>query len=96
MKALAVCKIYNPTIKPDLLVGGFPAMRADGCKFVREDYQRAVEETRVYATLIADDVNVEVFEPGYDEHNNRRMMPAPVAISLKSAGSKRHHTGPAV
>jgi len=94
MRALAICRIYNPNIETDKLVGGFPAMRADGCKFIVEDYQRAVKETRVHATLIADDVNVEVFEPGYDKHDERCPMPVHVAISLKSSDSRKHQAGP--
>ena len=69
MRALAICRIYNPFLKSAQLVWGFPTMKADGCRFVREDYQQAVKETRVYATLIAEDINVETFEPGYDEHD---------------------------
>ena len=69
-------------------------MRADGCKLIAEDYQRAMKETRVHATLIADDVNVEVFEPGYDEHDRRCPMLAPVAVSLKSSDPWKHQAGP--
>lgn len=36
-----------------------------------------------YATKIADELKLDSFEPGYDEQNKRRVMPAPKAISLK-------------
>ena len=94
MRAMEICRIYNPSIMLAQLVGGFPAMRVDGCKFVNEDYQQAVKETRVYATLIAEDINVEVFEPVYDEHDKRYPMSALVAISLKSSDSRTHPAGP--
>ena len=62
-------------------------MKVDGCRFVKEDYQQAVKEIRVYATLIAEDINVETFEPGYYEQDKRHPMPTPLPISLKLSAS---------
>ena len=67
MRALALCKIYNPSFEPADLVAGFPAMRSDGQPFTREDYQQVMREVRVHATSMVDDINVERFELGYDE-----------------------------
>ena len=47
-----------------------------------------MKETRVYATLVAEDINVETFEPSYNEQEKRYPMPAPVPISLRSGGSR--------
>lgn len=84
MRALALCKIYNPSFELAQLVEGFPARRADGRLFMKEDYQQVVRETRVEASIIAEDINVERFEPGYDEQGQKRSMPTPGPVNLKS------------
>ena len=39
MRALALCKIYDPAFEPARLVEGVPVRRADGRLFEKEDYQ---------------------------------------------------------
>src|SRR4051812_1900547 len=77
MRALALCKVYDPSFEPAQLVEGFPARTADGRLFENEDYQKIVRTTRVEASIIADDINVKRFEPGYDEQGKKRPMPTP-------------------
>ena len=86
MRALALCKVYNPFFELAQLLEGVPSRRADGRLFEKEDYQQAVRESRVEDSIIADDINVERFEPGYDEQGRKRLMPNPEPIDLKPLG----------
>ena len=45
-----------------------------------------MKATRVEASIIADDINVERFEPGYDEQGQKRSMPAPSPVNIKPGG----------
>ena len=83
-EALALFKIYNPSFETVQLVEGFPARRADGRLFVKEDYQQVVRETRVKASIIAEDINMERFEPDYDEQGQKCPMSTPGPVYLRS------------
>ena len=67
-------------------MGGFPAIRADGGQFAREYFHQVTKETRVEASIIAEDINIGKFEPGFDEQGERRPMPTPGPVDLKSGG----------
>ena len=83
MRGLELSKSYHPDMNPELLVDGFPELKADGSKFSKADYINIVKETRIFATKIADGIDLSNFEPGYDERNKRRKInpPEPVPFS---------------
>ena len=90
IQALTLCKTYYPSIEPDRLAEGFPELKADGTKYHKDEYVQAAREVRLHATKIADEMKLDSFEPGYDQRNKRRAMPAPAAVSLKIVSKKPH------
>ena len=38
MRVLALSKAYHPGLKPELLAGGFPEIKANGTTFSKEDF----------------------------------------------------------
>jgi len=61
MRGLELSKAYHPDMKPELLVDGFPELKADGSDFTETDYINIVKEMRIFATKIADEVDLSEF-----------------------------------
>jgi len=81
---------YHPGLRLDCLAAGFPDLKADESKFSREDYAKVHKETRPFATKIADEMELNRLEVGYDEHSKRRRisLPTPVEFSLLPSPKK--------
>ena len=88
IQALTLCKVYHPNVDPSRLTLGFPELKVDGSKYQPSDYYRVAKDVRHHATKIADELKLDSFEPGYDQDNKKRVMPAPKAVSLKVTGGK--------
>src|SRR4051794_4739557 len=65
MRVLALSKAYRPGLKPTLLAGGFPKIKADGTPFTKEDFLRVQKEIRLAASRIAYGINTSRLEIGY-------------------------------
>ena len=90
MRGLELAKAYHPGLRLDCLAAGFPDLKADESKFSREDYAKVHKETRPFATKIADEMELNRLEAGYDEHSKRRRisLPTPVEFSLLPSPKK--------
>lgn len=82
MSALALAKAYHPEMNPALLAGGFPELNTDDTEFTESDYLRCVRETRPAATKIANDLDLNKFQVGYNEGGKRMSMPDPQPVEL--------------
>ena len=74
MRGLELARPYHPGLKPELLAGGFPELKADGSPFSKDDYMKLHKETRSTATQIADGIELSRLEAGYDSQSKRRKM----------------------
>src|ERR1041385_8238597 len=92
MRGLALAKPYHPDMKPELLVDGFPELKADGSEFIEVDYVNIVKETRIFATKIVDEVDLSDFEPGYDDRNKRRKLTPPELVKFSEVLSSKTKT----
>src|SRR4051812_21062225 len=83
-------------MKPKLPADDFPEFNTDGSRFSNEDYSKIIKDTRVFAMKIADDIDLSVMEPGYDEHNRRQKTnpPEPVAFSSLPPSNPTSSTKP--
>ena len=79
---LHLAKAYHPEMDPTLLMGGFPQFNTDDTPFTEKDFHRVIKETRHAGTVIAEGLNLSVFQVGYDENNRRMDMPKPQPFEL--------------
>src|SRR4051812_9159524 len=79
-------------MKPKLLVDGFPKLKADGSEFTEVDYVNIVKETCIFATKIADEVDLSDFEPNYDDRNKRRKLTLPEPVKFSEVLSSKTKT----
>ena len=77
------CKFYHPTVDPGRLTGSFPGLKAGGSVYQAADYYHVAKGVQEHAPEITNELKLDLFEPGYDEQNNKRLMPALKAIALK-------------
>ena len=89
IRDFALCKSYYPGLDLDKLVQGFPELKADGSRYRKTDYAQVAKTVRHYATKIADEINLQGFEPGYDECNKKHPMPMPEAKEPSWVASRK-------
>jgi len=94
MRVMALAKAHYPDIDPAKLAAGFPQFNLDNTEFDAKDLAAISKETRYAATLIAESLNLEKFQHGYDRKNHRVDTPEPVPTilippQLARAGSQK-------
>src|SRR4051812_10056089 len=94
MRGLELAKAYHPGLKPEVLATGFPEFKADNSKFTKDDHTKVRRETRSAATKIADGMDLNYLEAGYDDSNKRRRvdLPSPTEFSLLPSPKKASET----
>lgn len=87
---LGTCQRIPSRAKAGVFGSVFPELKADGSKFLKDDYSKLHEETRSSATMIVDGMELYRLEAGYDEHSKRRRvsLPSPVEFSLLPSPKK--------
>ena len=88
MYALTRAKAYNEDMDVSELADGFPELNSDGKAFTRDDYTRLRKETRSVATKLAQEVNLDRYQAGFDEAGKRIEQPNFKTVSLIPAGRK--------
>src|SRR5664279_2055772 len=82
MRTLALAFAYNPEMKPDQLVGGFPEYNADNNKFDESDFCQVEKATRPFACQIDESMDLSHFQFGYNARNRRIVTKNPKPLSL--------------
>ena len=82
MRVMALTKAHYPDIDLAKLAGGFPQFNLDNTEFGGKDLAAISKETRYAATLIAEGLNLEKFQQGYDKKSRRIDTPDPVPAIL--------------
>ena len=80
--ALSRAKDWLPELDPADIAIGYPSLKEDGMPFEQEDFAACVKEIRPVATLIADEVDLTRYQPGYDAENRRIPTPHYEVTSL--------------
>src|SRR3954468_24285881 len=78
MRVLALAKAYHPGLKPELLAGGFPEIKADETSFGKEDFLKVQREILLTASQIADSIYLSRLEVGFEHQGKRRKVIFPV------------------
>src|SRR3954463_9627190 len=78
MRVLALSKAYHPGLKPELLAGGFPEIKADGTPYTKDDFLKVQREIRPAASQIADSIDITRLEIGFDKQGKKRKVTFPV------------------
>jgi len=94
MRVMALAKAHYPDIDPEKLAGGFPQFNLDNTEFSAKDLTAISKETRYAATVIAEELNLERFQQGYDKKGRRIDAPEPIPAilippQLARAGSQK-------
>ena len=71
MDALSRAKAWLPELDPTDIAIGYRSLKEDGTSFEQEDIAACVKEIRPVATLIADEADLTMYQPGYDAENRR-------------------------
>lgn len=86
---MTLAKSYHPELDPEMLAGGFPQFKVDGSEFTKEVYQAVVMETQHHACAIAWSIDLNTYQPDYDEHKRKISLQLPEPFEL---GSKKQNS----
>ena len=89
---MALAKACYPDLDPAKLSSGFPEFNVDGSKFSDKDFARVSNETRHFATSIADKLDLSSFQCSYDSRGKRVISDEPVPQILAPNQSPRPPT----
>lgn len=84
LRGLTLAKAYHPELRPELLAGGFPRFKVDGSEFSKEDYQAVLKETQHHACAIAQMIDLNTYQPNYDEQRRKISLQIPEPFELVS------------
>ena len=81
-------KDYLSEMDPSEMSGGFIEFNVDGSQVIAADYARCVKETRVLASQLVQDLDLNKYQPTYNEENARVKPPTIEPFDLTPARRK--------